>query len=762
MQNYSDTHNNTFELKSVANTQKTENEFNTSFEATSPIRNTMRDANNVIPMPFINLSGVKVIKKDGTKEEYNITKVVNAVKKSAARMMITFSDDEIRKICELVNYKVSQNYDKEVRIMDMHNIVESVLESVNPKVAQSYRNYRNYKQDFVSMLDKVYQESQKIMYIGDKENSNSDSALVSTKRSLVFNQLNKELYKKFFLTVDDLQAIREGYIYIHDMSARRDTMNCCLFDVANVLKGGFEMGNLWYNEPKTLDVAFDVIGDIVMAAASQQYGGFTVPEVDKILAPYAEKTYKKRYERYLEMGLTFEKADIEATKDVQNDFEQGFQGWEYKFNTVASSRGDYPFITVTTGLGTGKYEKMASLAMLKIRMNGQGKKSCKKPVLFPKVVFLYDENLHGEGGELHDLFIAGIECSKKAMYPDWLSLTGEGYVASMYKKYKRVVSPMGCRAFLSPWFERGGIKPADEDDKPVFVGRFNIGAVSLHLPMIYAKAKKESKDFYEVLDYYLELIRKIHIRTYDYLGELKASINPLAFCEGGFYGGHLGFHDKIKPLLKSATASFGITALNELQELHNGKSLVEDGEFALEVMEYINKKINEFKEQDGYLYAIYGTPAESLCGLQIEQFRKKFGIVEHVSDRGYVSNSFHCHVSEKITPIEKQDLENRFWNLLNGGKIQYVKYPISYNTKAIETLVKRAMDMGFYEGVNLSLAYCDDCGHQELQMDVCPKCGSKNLTKIERMNGYLSYSRVKGDTRLNEAKMEEIKDRVSM
>ena len=462
------------------------------------------------------------------------------------------------------------------------------------------------------------------------------------------------------------------------------------------------------------------------------------------------------------MGLTFEKADIEATKDVQNDFEQGFQGWEYKFNTVASSRGDYPFITVTTGLGTGKYEKMASLAMLKIRMGGQGKKSCKKPVLFPKVVFLYDENLHGEGKELHDLFIAGIECSKKAMYPDWLSLTGEGYVASMYKKYKRVVSPMGCRAFLSPWYERGGMKPADEDDKPVFVGRFNIGAVSLHLPMIYAKAKKESKDFYEVLDYYLELIRKIHIRTYDYLGELKASINPLAFCEGGFYGGHLGFHDKIKPLLKSATASFGITALNELQELHNGKSLVEDGEFALEVMEYINKKINEFKEQDGYLYAIYGTPAESLCGLQIEQFRKKYGIVEHVSDRGYVSNSFHCHVAENITPIEKQDLENRFWNLLNGGKIQYVKYPISYNTKAIETLVKRAMDMGFYEGVNLSLAYCDDCGHQELSMDVCPKCGSTNLTKIERMNGYLSYSRVKGDTRLNEAKMEEIKDRVSM
>ena len=769
MQNYSDKYNSTLNLKSVANTKNNhETGFSAKGEATSPIQGAFNRENiavqqsNVIQMPINTPSHVTIIKKDGTQEEYNIQKVVNAVKKSAARMMITFSDDEITQICALVDAKVMAMGKKEVQILDMHNIVESVLEAVNPKVAQSYRNYRNYKQDFVSMLDKVYQESQKIMYIGDKENSNSDSALVSTKRSLVFNQLNKELYKKFFLTVEDLQAVRDGYIYIHDMSARRDTMNCCLFDVTEVLKGGFEMGNLWYNEPKSLDVAFDGIGDIVMSAASQQYGGFTVPEVDKILAPYAEKTYKKEFERYISLGLSFEKADEEATKDVQNDFEQGFQGWEYKFNTVASSRGDYPFITITLGLGTGKYEKMASIAALKIRMNGQGKKTCKKPVLFPKVVFLYDEELHAEGKELHDVFLAGVECSKKAMYPDWLSLSGEGYVASMYKKYKRVVSPMGCRAFLSPWFERGGIKPADENDKPVFVGRFNIGAVSLHLPMIYAKAKKESKNFYEVLDYYMDLIRKIHIRTYEYLGELKASINPLAFCEGGFYGGHLGFHDKIKPILKSATASFGITALNELQELYNGKSLVEDGEFALEVMEYINKKVNEFKEQDGYLYAIYGTPAESLCGLQVEQFRKKYGIVENVSDRGYVSNSFHCHVTEKITPTQKQDLEKRFWDLLNGGKIQYVKYPISYNTKAIETLVKRAMKMGFYEGVNLSLAYCDDCGHQELSMDVCPKCGSKNLTKIDRMNGYLSYSRVKGDTRLNEAKMEEIKDRVSM
>ena len=716
----------------------------------------------LLDMQILNENKICIVKKDGTHEKFNIQKIINAISKSAERMLIKFNENQLRQICNIVKEQILLLNKNDIDIKEIHFIVETALDAVSPKVAQSYRNYRNYKTEFVHMLDKVYRESQKIMYIGDKENSNADSALVSTKRSLIFNQLNKELYKQFFLNVDELQAIRDGYIYIHDMSARRDTMNCCLFNVGEVLKGGFEMGNLWYNEPKSLDVAFDVIGDIVMAAASQQYGGFTVPEVDKLLAPYAQRTFDRQLERYTCMGLSLEKAREEAVKDVQNDFEQGFQGWEYKFNTVASSRGDYPFITMTIGLGLGEFEKMASKTMLRIREKGQGKKNNKKPVLFPKVVFLYDEELHGEGKPLYDVYKAGVECSKRAMYPDWLSLTGEGYVASIYKKYKKVISPMGCRAFLSPWFERGGMKPADENDEPVFVGRFNIGAVSLHLPMILAKARKESKDFYEVLDYYMELIRKIHIRTYEYLGEMRASVNPLAYCEGGFYGGHLKPHDKIKPILKSATASFGITALNELQELYNGKSLVEDGQFALEVMEYINKKINEYKEQDGNLYAIYGTPAERLCGLQVEQFRNKYGIQEKVSDRGYVSNSFHCHVTEHVTPIQKQDLEKRFWDLFNGGKIQYVKYPISYNTEAIETLIHRAMDKGFYEGVNLSLAYCDDCGHQELSMDVCPKCGSKNLTKIDRMNGYLSYSRVNGDTRLNEAKMEEIKDRVSM
>lgn len=720
---------------------------------------------------------MRVVKKDGTIEEYQEQKIIDACNKAARRAMVELSNQDYEKILNDVWEEIEENYDDDtsIEIYDMHNIVEAVLEEDYPKVAKMYKEYRNYKKDFVHMMDKVYERSQSIRYIGDKSNANTDSALVATKRNLIFNELNSELYKKFFLTYAEKQAAKDGYIYIHDRSARLDTINCCLFNVGDVMKNGFEMGNIWYNEPNYLDTAFDVMGDIILSTAAQQYGGFTVPEADKILEPYAEKSYRKYFDEFKDISFCVDSefdndllndiADKYATNKVHRDFEQGWQGIEYKLNSVSSSRGDYPFVTITIGLATSKFGKMAAITLLNVHKDGQGKKGFKRPVLFPKIVFLYDKELHGDGSDKYpsaDVFNAGMDCSAKTMYPDWLSLTGDGYVAEMYKKYKKVVSPMGCRAFLSPWYERGGMHPADENDTPIFKGRFNLGVVSLHLPMILAKARRESKDFYEVLDYYLELVRGLHKRTYDYIGELHASVNPVAFCEGGFLGGHLNPDDKIKSILPPMTMSYGITALNELQRLYNGKSIREDGQFALEVMQYINDYTNRIKEEDHILYAIYGTPAESLCGLQVEQFRKIYGIIENVSDKEYVSNSFHCHVSEDMNPIEKQDKEGRFWNLFNGGKIQYCRYNLGYNKQAIKTLVLRAMDKGFYEGVNLAMCYCEDCGYQQVEMDTCPKCGSKMITKIDRMNGYLGFTRVHGQTRYNEAKNAEIKDRVSM
>uniref|UniRef100_UPI001F248841 anaerobic ribonucleoside-triphosphate reductase n=1 Tax=Enterocloster aldenensis TaxID=358742 RepID=UPI001F248841 len=758
------------------------------------------------------INKIVIVKKNGTKESFDPEKIITATQKSANRIAKTWTENEKEDIKKYVIQKIKESGETEFHIEAVHSMVEYALERVSPKVANQYRSYRNWKQKGLRIFDEMEQAENTIRYIGDRSNANKDAKLVATKRSLLYGEYSTKRYEQFFLNEEEKQAAKDGYIYIHDKDSRLDTWNCCLFDMANVLKGGFQMGNMWYNEPNSLDTAFDVMGDVILSTAAQQYGGFTVPDVDNVLLPYAKKTYESFYqEKYDEVyALTMEtirslseeqskfllekemekwsenmetkaktkaatKATEYALRKTQRECEQGMQGIEYKLNTVGSSRGDYPFTTFTLGLAEGELGKMITKSILKVRKDGQGKKGFKKPVLFPKLVFLYDEDRHGKGKEYEDVFDAAIHCSSKTMYPDYLSLTGDGYVPSMYKKYGKVVHPMGCRAFLSPWYEKGGMTPADETDKPVFVGRFNLGVVTLHLPMILMKAKKEKKDFYEVLDYYMELIRNFHRRTIDYLGNLRAGGNPMCFCEGGMYGGNLKPEDKIAPVLKSCTISFGVTALNELQMLYNGKSIREDGAFALEVMQHINSLINRYKEEDGILYAIYGTPAETLCGKQIEQFRAKYGVIEGVSSREYTTNSFHDPVWESILPVEKQDDEYRFWNEFNGGKIQYCKYPVKYNLGAIKALVRRAMKMGFYEGVNLSLSYCNHCGHEELNMKVCPHCGSKNITAIDRMNGYLGFTRV-GTTdgefdfdsspeatgRFNKAKTIEISERISM
>ena len=718
----------------------------------------------------------KVVKKDNTIERFNAEKIQSAVKKAAFRCDKVIDADHLNQIADEVYSRVEHR--EQVTVAELHEMVIAVLAFLQYKeVADAYAEYRYYKQTYAKTFEQLRQDADDVLRLGDRENANFDSSLVSTKGSLIKGYLTKSLYKQFYLSGKEKELIERGDIYIHDL---RDMIlgciNCCLFDIGNVLKGGFEMSNVQYTEPKTVLSALQVIGDVTLVATAQQFGGFTLAELDKVLLPYVLKSEKAAIEKYMELGLDEAKAEEVASKDVIRELEQGFQSLELKLNTVPCSRGDFAFTTITFGQwDPAKYDErekswlyMIGKIMLQVRRNGHGKDG--KPVVFPKLVFLYDDNQVKSDPFSSELFNEAVKTSAECMYPDSLSLSSRyGSVSQIFQKYGAITSPMGCRAFLSLW--------CNEKGEAITIGRCNIGAVSLNLPIILKLAQIEYPDdwkekFWEMLDDRLEVIRAFFKKRYDIVRHQKCSSNPLAFTQGGLYEGTKSPDDTVGDLVRYMTASFGITALDETTYLWTGKRLVDEGgKVSASILRHLQEKLAEFKKEDGYLYAIYGTPAESLCATQAGQydrFCEKMGVenvfasTPHYSPE-YFTNSFHVNVTEEISPFEKQDHEFEDFHLCEGGHIQYVRLDNPENMQAVRAMIRRGMEKGFYQGVNFDSAYCGDCGeHSTNVLFKCPHCGSSNLSVISRVCGYLGYSNVNGMSRMNDGKMAEIKNRVSM
>ena len=696
---------------------------------------------------------INVIKKGGTREDWCFDKVKVAIDKAAKRANAKYTE---RNLGQVEGYIETSLYGTEVTSEALHELVINALNRYLPEVGKAYQEYRDYKNTYAKAFESVKSEADTVLLLGDRENANFDSSLISTKGSLIKGYLTKELFKQFYLSKEEKELVKRGDIYIHDL---RDmifnSFNCCLFDIGNVLKGGFEMSNVKYTEPTSVLSALQVIGDITLVATAQQFGGFTLAEIDKVLLPYAKKTYDNAFKKYSEQcNMEYDESCAMAMGDLKRELEQGFQSLELKLNTVPCSRGDFAFTTLTFGTWDVMMDdlnrdimRMIGETILKTRMKGHGGKQ----VVFPKLVFLYDEDKIKEDEDHKELFELAVKCSSQCMYPDYLSLN-HGKVADIYKRTGAITSPMGCRAYLTEWYDKEG--------NAITIGRCNIGAVSLNLPLIWQVSKKEDKGFFYVLKDRMEVIREFFKKRYDAIRHTKACTNPMCFTQGGLYGGNLKPEDEIGSLTEYMTASFGITALNELSILATGKTLKEDSKFANIVVDFINENIEEFKKEDGYLYALYGTPAESLCGTQAKQYREYTGDNQFGD---YFTNSFHLHVSEDVTPFEKQNKEYELFHKCNGGHICYVRLDNPSNVSAVKALVERGMSMGFYQGVNFDAAYCEDCGtHSTNVGNTCPHCGSHNLSIISRVCGYLGYSNVKGKSRMNDAKMAEIKDRKSM
>ncbi|MGL5803150.1 MAG: anaerobic ribonucleoside-triphosphate reductase [Cetobacterium sp.] len=680
---------------------------------------------------------LKVVKKDGTLEVFDFEKIVVAVAKSAARVGIDLTDEKIFELHkEVAKFILPET--KTFTVDRIHSIVEMATHRVDPQIGASYSGFRNWKKEMADMMETIVADVNSSMNKRDRSNSNLNSLLFSAMRTNVSKILLKEMYMKYFLTEEERQAVKDGFIYVHDMDNRLiGTHNCCVVKLENIMDGGFWINGYFCKEPKHITNAVGVVGDIIVTAASAQYGGYTACEIDTTLAKYCAKTAHSWYMELKKLGIADSVAKKTAIDLTKKELKDALQGLEFQLNTRESSRGDYPFVTITFGKDTDLWAKEVAKTILEIRREGHGDK-VKQKVVFPKLVMIIREDDAND-----DVFDDAIATSMVALYPDYID--------------DKVASPMGCRSFLSDYELPNG--------ENLLHSRGNIGVTTLNPPLIFQNAKVNGLNYESEIIKYVDMCISIQDRTYDYIGKQKAGSNPLMFCEGGFYGGNLNPDDEIGPIVKEFfTASIGITALHELTVLVSGFSLLELKEVANHFIDTVQNRIDFHKERTGYGYSIYGTPAESLCGTQVQQFRKMFGIIPGVSDRDYFSNSFHCHVSEEIHAFEKQDNEVDLFHKHSGGHIQYIRIDNPDNLEAVKMLVKRGVkELGLYQGTNLNACTCNACGHTGNDFDgKCPVCNAIDYNEFNRICGYLGFSRKNGDWTLNQAKLSEVADRKSM
>ena len=680
----------------------------------------------------VNLNEYTVIKKNGSEEQFDINKVVDACRMAASNCSKKLSLSDENGVASIVTSKVLGLKKKSISTEKIHGWAIQALKIIDQEVADCYKSYHQFRKNTMREVAKIKEKSDHLKYAGDRENANYNSSLFSTQNAIFRGWNSTLISKNFFLTKKERQAIKDGFIYIHDL---RDIMvgnhNCCVFDMETVLDGGFKILNVRTEEPKRVMSACGAMYDILNTASAQQYGGFSVPEIDKIVAKYAIKEFQHT-----------------GDKDgVLENIKQGLQSLQHHINSNVSARGDTPFITFSFGCIDGEdelfneFQLAACLELLRYRQ--------KVEMTFPKLVCLYSTPIMEKYPILLD---ECIETNRTTLYPDYVSLD-EGYSGELYKKYKLCHTPMGCRSFPTPL---GGYENPQKT-----VGLFNVGVVSLNLPLIYMECSKKKLNFIEEVKKYTQMCIDFLDRRYEQIASMKCSSNPLGFCEGGFVGGNKNPDDLVGNIVNNMGASIGITALNELSVLRNGCELhlcdEEEYRNIVEVVEAIKELVNKNCSNERH-YSLYGTPAESLCGTQCEQFRKRFGIVEGVSDKPYFNNSFHMPVTADISPIVKMNLEYELFHIINGGHIQYVRVDEPENKQAIKKLVKYGMKKGFYQGININCISCEDCGeHFRKHPTVCPKCGSKNILEVGRVCGYKGFM-----NRMNDAKLAEIAERKCM
>ncbi|NVO87894.1 anaerobic ribonucleoside-triphosphate reductase [Lactobacillus rhamnosus] len=678
----------------------------------------------------------RIVDFDATKISTAITKAAESVAKLSPRDVLT-----IDHLTDTVTAKIRDRYHDDVEIAEIQTVVEQTLIAAEKyDWAEAYTQYRlkrdlarKQKQDVNYNVARLVNRDKSVV----NENANKDSRVFSTQRDLTAGAVAKAIGLKM-LPPAVANAHLRGDIHWHDLDYTpfMAETNCCLIDFDYMLNHGFSIGNAEVEPAHSIQVAVTQMTQIIANVASSQYGGCSSDRTDQVLAPFAEKNYQKHLREFGDVIDDPATLKALAVKQTKKDIYDALQTLEYQVNTLYSTQGQTPFVTVGFGLGTSWIEREIQKDILKIRILGLGKE--RRTAIFPKLVFTLKRglNLNPEDPN-YDIKQLAIECATKRMYPDVVSYDTIKRLTGSFK------APMGCRSFLQGWTD-------PKTGKEVNAGRMNLGVITVNLPRIAMESKGDKDKFWKIFEERMRICKEGLLYKIERTKQATPESAPILYKYGAF-GHRLADTDSIDDLFKNgrATVSLGYIGLYEVGTVFYGSAWEKNPDakaFSVSIVKALDDHCKAWEKQYGYHFSVYGTPSESLTDTFCREDTKKFGIVKDITDKEYYTNSFHYDVRKSPTPFEKLDFEKDYPQYSAGGFIHYCEYPnLKQNPKALEAVWDYAYDKIGYLGTNTPIDQCFKCGFKgEFTATAkgyeCPECGNHDPATcdvVKRLCGYL-------------------------
>ena len=707
---------------------------------------------------------VSVIKRDGKIVDFDKQKIIIAISKAMKNGSGTYKPLIAEKIA---NEIYDENVDrKDIAIYEIENLVYDKLISKNQiltaKAYEGYRSIRQFQRESKNTIDEQITELLNgTSEYWNEENSNKNAKLLTTQRDYMAGIVSTDITRRFLLSPEIVQAHDDGLIHFHDADyfGMRSISNCCLINLEDMLQNGTCINKVMIEKPHRFITAMTIATQIITAVTSSQFGGATITLTH--LAPFVRDSYNRYYNKYKSWGFNDSDCKKYATIDLKKEISDGVQTFNYQVNSMTTTNGQSPFLSVFMYLGeTNEYKE--ELAMIIEEFLNQRILGLKNEVgvyvtqAFPKLLYVLEKDNIIEDSKYWYLTELAAKCTAKRLVPDYIS---EKKMIEL--KEGNVFPCMGCRSFLAPY--------KDENGEYKFYGRFNQGVVTINLVDVALSSEKDFDSFWELFNQRLELCHKaLKIRNERLRGTVS-DVAPIIWQDGAF--ARLKKGEKIDKLLYGgySSISLGYAGLYECVLYMTGKPHTDRAEgynFAIKVMQYMNQKCNEWKITDDIGYSLYGTPIESTTYKFAKCLKERFGIIKGITDKDYITNSYHVNVRERINPFDKLNIEADFQSLSLGGAISYIETAdMTKNTNAIISVLKYIYENIMYAELNTKSDYCQECGYDgEIKIISennkliweCPKCGNRDKTKMNvarRTCGYI------GSNFWNAGRTEEIKER---